>query len=404
MNVKGLTAALVGFCLAGSALSSDWPQYQGPDRDSTSKEQGILKVWPGDGPKILWRIPFFEGYSGLSVVGGRIYTQYGRDGDEFTVCLDAADGHEIWRVRTDRNRSDGQGGGPRSTPTVAEGIVYSVSARNVLHALRAEDGEVVWRIDLKARFGGDVPTWGVSGSPLIDGRMLVVEAGGKPGQSLISLDKTNGEVIWTSHTDKLAYSSPGIEDIRGVRQILFATASGVVGVEASGGRPLWSFPWATKYDVNAASPILVGADKIFYSSSYGKGAVLFRILRRAGKFSTEEIWRSRVMKNHFHSSILYGDHLYGFDNGTLKCIVAQSGEELWKARGYQKGAMMLADGHLIVLGERGKLGLVEATPEGFNEVASAQILKGKCWTNPALSDGRLYLRNQTEMLALNFKE
>ncbi len=399
-----IVALIACLCMAQPALSANWPQYQGPQRNGISQEKGILKSWPQGGPQALWRVPFHEGYSGLAVVGGRIYTMYGKGDDEYAACLDASDGSEIWKVRTDRNRPDQFGGGPRATPTVHQGLVYTTSARNVIHAIDAQTGAIRWVKDLKRQYGAGVPTWGASGSPLIEGNLVIVEAGGRSGKALLAFDKKTGREVWSSHTAKQAYSSPVAATIAGQRQILFATGDGLLGAAVEDGRVLWTTPWVTSYGVNAATPLLVGSDKVFYSSSYGKGAVLLRISRDGDSWQVGEVWRSRVMKNHFHSSILYGGHIYGFDDGILKCIEAASGQQKWRARGYQKGAMILADGHLIILGERGHLGLVEANPERFVQKGRVRMLKGKCWTNPTLASGVLYLRNQTEMVALKFAQ
>jgi hypothetical protein len=190
-------------------------------------------------------------------------------------------------------------------------------------------------------------------------------------------------------------------DIQGVRQVLFFTGSSLVSVTPVDGKVLWSVPWKTSYDINAAMPVLVAPDKVFISSGYDTGAAVYQIKKSGSTWSTEEVWKSSVMKNHYNSSILYEGHLYGFDDSTLKCINALTGEESWKQRGFAKGSLLLADGHLLVLSEEGLLALVEATPSAYKEKARAQILEGKTWTMPSLAGGKLYLRNQKEMVALD---
>lgn len=399
MNPKAMAVLLP---LLTTFALDDWPQHRGPQRTGISAETGILKSWPSEGPKVLWRIPFHEGYSGLSVVDGRIYTLYSDGSNEYLICLEAATGQELWKARVDGHRSDGQGGGPRSTPTVGDKLVYAVGAKNVLVAADRRTGAEAWRVDFKTQFGGRVPTWGTSGSPLIEGDKLIVEAGGSSGRALAMLDAGTGRAVWTSYSDEPSYSSPVVYDIGGVRQIVLATASGLVGAAVEDGEVLWTHTWKTRYDVNAATPIVLDGNKLFYSSGYGKGAVLLAIERYGGKFAPRVVWQSKVLENHFHSSIYKDGYLYGFDNAFLKCVDARTGEEKWSARGFQKGSMILADGHLIVLSERGVLALVEATPEAYREVAKHPMLEGRCWTSPVLADGKLYLRNTTEMLALDF--
>lgn len=385
----------------GAEPAGEWPWYRGPSWSGISRETGLLKTWPAAGPRVIWKAPLGEGYSGISVAGGRVYTMYARGDDEFVACLDAATGKQIWRVRTDANRFDDQGSGPRSTPTVDGDVVFALGARAVLHALKAETGETVWMKDLKVEFGAKVPRWGASTSPLVEGDLLLLDVGGRPGNSIVALDKRSGRVRWTSHTDKAGYSTPLAITVRGVRQILFFTGSSLISVSPEDGEVLWSVPWKTSWDVNAAMPVFVPPDKVFISSSYDVGAALFRVKNDDGEVAVEEIWKSRVMKNHFNSSIHYGGHLYGFDNGTLKCIDANTGEEKWGQRGFAKGSLLLADGHLIVLSEHGLLALAEATPDGYREKGRVQILEGRTWTMPSLARGKLFLRNREEMVALD---
>ncbi|MFQ5670261.1 MAG: PQQ-binding-like beta-propeller repeat protein [Acidobacteriota bacterium] len=385
----------------GDGRGQDWPQYRGPERTGVSEETGLLSDWPQEGPRVVWRAPLGEGYSGVSVVGGKVYTMYGRDGGEFVACLDAGDGHELWTRRLDANHPSQQGGGPRSTPTVRGGMVYALGAAGKLAALRADSGQVVWHHDLRQELNARIPYWGLSGSPLVEGKLLLVQAGGRDGRSLVAFDKAGGQVVWTSQEDRAGYSSPVAATIHGTRQIVFFTGEALVAVAPDDGHLLWRQPWETSYHVNAAMPVLIPPDRVFVSSSYDVGAAVFRIDGEGGQASVHEVWRSRVMKNHFNSSILHQGYLYGFDSATLKCISAASGQEKWAQRGFGKGSLLLADGRLIILGERGQLALAEATPEGFRQKARVQILKGKTWTMPALSRGRLYLRDQAELVALD---
>ena len=225
-----LTMALLATALPGVSRAADWPQYRGARQDGISTETGLLPTWPGGGPSEIWRFELGEGYSGVSVADGRVYTQFGDDGDEFAICLDAATGREIWRVRTDENRPDDQGGGPRSTPTVDGETVYVLTARGKLWALNAANGGRKWMIDLTRELGARAPRWGVSTSPLVEGDLLLLDGGGRKDRSLIALDKASGEFRWGSQSDKAGYSTPLAVDIGGVRQILFFTATELVSL------------------------------------------------------------------------------------------------------------------------------------------------------------------------------
>lgn len=411
-----VSALLCGAILTASA--TEWPQWRGPNRDGVSSEIGILKEWAASGPKVLWKHPLGEGFSGISVSQGRVYTMFSKGNDEFIICLNATDGQEIWRFRSDDNYHEGQGGnGPRATPTLDGDLLFTVSAYGKLYALNAGNGEKVWSHNLQQKFGSDMPRWGFSTSPLVQGDLLLVEAGGKGEKSIVAFEKKSGEVMWSSHKDKLGYSSPIAITVQGVRQIICFTGTKLVSVSPTDGTIYWQYPWKTGYDVNAATPVFIPPDKVFISSGYDKGAAVLQmrvfishdddraaveqIKENQGNVRIKEIWKNRKMKNQFSSSVLHENYLYGFDNSILKCIEADTGEEQWKTRGFGKGAVILADGHLIILSDRGKLGLAEATPAGYIEKTSAKVLSGLCWTAPTLANGRLYLRNEEEIVCLD---
>ncbi len=381
--------------------NAEWPQWRGPNRDGISKETGLLKSWPASGPKILWRAASGEGYSGISIANGRAYTMYGQGSDELLVCLDANTGKEIWRFRMDSQFYNDQGNGPRSTPTVDGNLVFVQGAKSTLYAVRADNGQKVWGIDLKKEYGAKIPTWGVSTSPLVEGDLVLVDVGGKSGYSICAFNKTTGKLVWNSQTDDPGYSAAIAITANGLRQAVFFTGSAAVSVSPKDGKMFWRYPWQTSYEVNAATPIFIPQDKVFISSGYGVGAAVLRIQGTNGSLNVEPVWKSRVMKNHWASSILHQGYIYGFDDAILTCINANTGEQKWQQRGFQKGSLIYADGHLIILGERGNLALAEATPAGYKEKAAAEVLRGRCWTMPTLAGGKLYIRNQSEMLCLD---
>ena len=383
--------------------STGWPQWLGPDRNGISPETGLF----GDEPSFeeSWRVQGGKGFSGLSIVGDRIYTMYIHSGDEYAVCLDARNGEVLWRTRTDGMLMERQGGdGPRATPTVDDGMVYVSSAYGKLYALDSQTGSPKWSRDLVSEFGSKKPRWGFCPSPLVAGDLVLIEAGGTGGHSLIAFDKISGDIAWKTGSDKLGYSSPITTTIGQTHQAVFFTGSGLISVVPQHGQVLWKHPWTTSHNVNAATPVFIPPNRFFISSGYGTGASVVEVSSTDGRYEVAEIWRNKEMENHFATSIYYQGHLYGFDNSILKCLDAETGAEKWKTRGYGKGTLIIADGHLVLLGERGNLGIAEATPAGFVEKANTQILHSKCWTAPSLADGRIYLRDDKEIVRIDVVE
>jgi outer membrane protein assembly factor BamB len=386
---------------AGPAAALDWPQFRGVNRDGVSAETGLLRSWPAEGPRVVWRRPIGEGYSGVSVAGDRVYTMDSDGAAEYVVALEAGGGREVWRVPAGPKLIDDMGNGPRTTPTLDGGMVYAMGSHGRLVALKAADGSKVWEVDLPQAFGGKRPTWGYSGSPLIDGDLLILEAGGKD-RGVVAFEKATGKVRWGALDGDAAYSSPVVMTIGGVKQYVVPRRAGPQTVSFTpDGAVLWTHP--APFSV-IASALFIPPDKVYVSGGDDAGAVLVRIRTEGGKATVEELWKTRIMKNHFNNAVLVGDHLYGFDNATFKCLSVATGEPAWAQRGLGKGSLLVADGNLlIVLSDKGELLLVEAAPAEYRELARFQVMEGKAWTAPTLANGRLYLRDQDEIVALEMK-
>jgi outer membrane protein assembly factor BamB len=391
-----LTIALCAMLTSGVALAEDWPQLRGVNQDGISGETDLLDTWPSSGPKEVWRVKLGEGYSAIAVVGDSLFTLFAEDRDEFAASFDAATGKERWRVRMDSTWKDGQGNGPRSTPTVDGDVVYVVSGGGKFYALSARDGKEVWHRDLRKEYSASIPRWGFSASPVIDGNRVLLEVGGA-GNLIMAFDKKTGKEVWGTGDDKPGYSTPVIVDIEGDRQALFFTGKAIYAVSPDDGIVHWKMPWNTSWDVNAAMPVVVAPGEVFFASGYDTGGALLKITKSGAK----EVWASRDMKNQFSTSIYHDGHLYGFNNKILVCMDAKTGTIKWRERGYDHGSLILADGHLVIMGEHGQLGLAEATPDGYREKGKFNLFRGKTWTMPVLSGGKLYLRDEKEMVALD---
>jgi outer membrane protein assembly factor BamB len=383
---------------------SDWPRWRGPHRDGVSRETGLLDAWPEGGPPALWRIPLGAGFSAVSVADGKAYTMYGTDTDERVVCVDAATGRILWEIRSGPLLNNEYGDGPRATPTIEEGRVYTHGATGSLCCLEADTGKTIWRFDTLERFGAENLDFGLSASPVILGKTLVVVVGGQEGKSLVAVDKTNGKVLWTSLSDKGGYSTPLPIQVNGAPQLVVLTGQAIVGVAPADGRELWRHPWITTLDANVATPILHDRH-LFVASGYGTGCALFELSAAGGAAKADKRWANKNMKNYFSTCVLLDGHLYGFNNTLLTCMEFSTGEVRWRQRGFNRGSVLAADGKLIVLGERGTLALADASPEQYKEISRVEgILEAKTWTVPTLAGGRLFLRNEKELLCLRLAD
>jgi outer membrane protein assembly factor BamB len=382
----------------------DWPQWRGPNRDGLSTETGLRTDWPKEGPKVLWEAPLGGGYGCPAVVGKRVVTLTQERDDEAVVCRDTETGRELWQLRYPCKYLNDFGPGPRATPTVDGDFVYTVGATGILHCLKLETGDKVWRHNLLEEFHAPNLRWGVSFSPLVEGDLLLTMPGGPGGDSLAAFHKKTGELVWKTGSDPAGYGSPVACTAAGVRQVLFFTGTGLVSVAPDSGKVYWSFPWETSFGCNVATPIVRG-DYVFLSSGYGKGCALLKVeAKDGGALGARAVYETNQMCNHFASSVLYMDHLYGFNESTLTCMEFRTGQVVWTERGFKKGSLLIADGHLIILGENGRLALAEATPAGYREKAAFRPFRTKCWTVPVLAQGRLYIRDEERLLCLDVKK
>jgi outer membrane protein assembly factor BamB len=410
MTIKlAFFALLSGAQLLTASFAADWPQYRGPNHDGSSPET-ILKTWPKEGPRIIWKAPLGPSFGSFAVGGGRAFCfiQRAVNGQdrEVAVAFDANSGKEIWSVPLGAPTYDKQGGdGPRSTPTVDGNRVYFTGAHLELTCLDAASGKLVWQHDLVKEFKGRVIQWENAVSPILDGDLIYMIAGG-PGQSLLAFNKTSGEVVWKGLDDLPTHASPVPATIHGVRQVIFFAQSGLVSVTAATGKLLWRFPFPYRTST-AASPV-VWQDIVYCSAGYGVGGGACRISKTAAGFEAHEIWRNKDVASHWSTPVCKDGYLYAligfkqFDTAPLKCIEIATGKEMWSHPGFGSGgATILVDGHVLVQGDRGPLVLVGANPDAYKEVARAQIIGGKCWTMPVVSNGRIYERNTKEGVCLD---
>jgi outer membrane protein assembly factor BamB len=390
--------------------AEDWPRWLGPRQDGISRESGLLKQWPAEGPTRLWSAPLSGGFSTVVVFDGKVCTQTREKNQEVVVCLDAATGKDVWRYKYDADydaHPSFSGGpvpesrtGPRATPAVDGERMYTVGATGIVHCLNSKTGEKIWQQDLIKIGGGKVPMHGFSNSPLVAGDHVYINPGG-PGKSIAALNKKDGSVAWQALDDPIGHSSAVSAQIGGVPQVIFFTGTGAVGVAPKDGTVLWRYPWKTTYDLNISTPIHSNGN-VFISSNYGSGAAVFRV---SDKNEPETVWKAMSMQSHFSTPVLYEGHLYGFSENRLRCVDFATGKMMWDQLSFGRGSLTVADGHLILLGDHGQLALAKPTPEKYSEISRFQVFDKAVltWTAPVVSGGRLFVRHENELVALDLK-
>ena len=378
-----------------TARAADWPHYRGPNYDGISSETGWATTWPKDGPKVLWKHEIGIGFASMSVNNGKVYATGNIDNNDIVYCFDAATGKEIWKKSYPcplYNKS--HEGGPCATPTIDGDAVYTFSKDGDAIRFNAATGEIIWHRNLCKEMGLKPPTWFFSSSPFIAGDLVIYNAGNYG----TALKKADGSTSWQSGAGPGGYSTAVPYDIAGQKGVAMAVYQELVGLNLATGKVLWKFPFKTAYYINAVDAIIAG-DTIFISSGYKKGCALLKI--NGGNVSV--VWQNKNMSNQINCSVFWQGYIYGFDGqvgggGILTCLDLATGEKKWTQDGMGTGSLMIANGKLIILGEKGTLIIAEASPEGFSELASAKILTGKCWTTPVLANGRIYARNAAGQL------
>ena len=383
-------AAVVAAFQSPKGQAADWPRWRGPNLNGISDEKDWSSQWPKEGPPIAWKASVGTGFASVTVGGGRLFTA-GNDEDKDTVyCLDAVTGLELWKHSYNSDLGDKFfEGGPTATPTIDGDSVYALSRWGDLFCFDAAMGKVRWSKNVQKETGIRIPSWGFASSPLVHGDLLLLNI----GEAGMAVEKKSGALAWKSENRDAGYST-AVPFQRGQESFaIFGTGKSYVAINVRTGRELWRIPWLTSFGVNAADPILEG-DFIFLSSGYDKGAAVFKL---DGAEPTV-IWQNKEMRNQFNSSVLLNGFLWGIDGdagsaATLKCLEFRTGQMKWSEAGIGAGALMAADGKLIVLSESGALIVAAATSERFQPISRAQVLGGKCWTVPVLANGRIYCRN-----------
>lgn len=386
-----LLAMVLGCGSSVTVVAEEWPNWMGPRLDGISTETGWSADWPEDGLPQVWQREIGIGFSSVSIVNHRLYTMGHADGQETIWCLDSRTGEVLWTHSYEAELNDNlYEGGPGSTPTIHGDTVYTLGVDGQLLALNAGSGQVIWQKNLQEELDVGLHEWGFNSSPFVLDNQLIVQGG-----RLVSFDKKSGRKIWQSEKHQAGYGS--IRSFEHGDQTLLASldCDGLRISRANDGSQVAFHEWKSPFDTNSTTPIIQD-DMIFVSTGYNVGCGLFQF---TGDELTE-VYTNKEMRNHFNNSVLKDGLLYGMDGNsnlgrvvTLTCMDFASGEVRWKQKGLGCGSVLVANNKLLILSERGDLVLASANGAGYDELARARILTGRCWTVPVLLDGCVFARN-----------
>ena len=378
---------VVAAFLASYLPAADWPQWRGPNRNGISLEM-VSAAWPVEGPGVLWRASVGTGFSSISISRGRVYTMGNTNNEDTVWCFDAKTGEHVWHYSYAAPLGpQWYEGGPGSTPTVEGNRAVTISKWGDVFCFDAAKGTVLWQRDLR-RDGVKTNRWGFAGSPLIWGDLVILNA----GSAGIALDRDTGRIVWSNGTNAAGYASPTRFETGGTEAVLIFAAKHLVALEAQNGRELWRQFWETGWDTNNTDP-LIWHERIFISS-FTRGCGLLSV--QNGK--PEVLYTNKLMHMHLSPGVVLGDYLYAFNGEAkqetdLRCLYLPTGEVKWMSKDPAFGSLILAQGKLILLSDKGELLLAEASPAEFKPLVRAKVLSGVCWTAPALANGQLYVRN-----------
>jgi outer membrane protein assembly factor BamB len=426
---------LVG-AAAALARADDWPQWLGPKRDGVWRETGIIEEFPPGGPPTRWRAQIGGGYAGPAVANGRVYLvdrvvargssnpadpfqRASIPGSERISCFNERDGKLLWRQEYETAYTISYPAGPRATPLVSDGRVYTLGAEGRLHCLDTADGRVIWARDFVKDLGAKTPEWGFAGHPLLDGRQLICLVGAPDGV-VMAFDKDNGRELWRALSAKEpGYCPPTMIEVEGRRQLVVWHPEAINGVDPQTGKVLWSFPWSIRYGLTIPTPRLVG-DRLFLTAFYN-GSLLLRL--KSADAGVEVLWRGRKPSEkdteHLHSimptPVISGDHIYGVCSyGQLRCLKLESGERLWETFAATTGketrwgnAFLIPQGdRYFLFNELGDLIIARLTPQGYQEISRTHLLaptgtaagRHVVWSHPAFANRSIYVRNDEELV------
>lgn len=383
----------------------DWPGYRGPSRDGIIRGVKLRTDWSTRPPQKIWKHPVGRAWSSFAVVGDFAFTQEQRDDSEAVVAYRFTDGEQVW-AHLDTARfaaSDAMGGtGPRATPQFDNGKLYALGATGILNCLDAKTGQRIWSTDILKDAGTpDKPFpnlgWGMAGSPLIVDQLVIVNPGGKGGNSVAAYDKESGKKVWSGGDRPATYASPSVATLRGERVVLTPVGTGLTAHSLKTGRELWFFPWSNDPKVCGALPVVLNEESLLFGIGYGEGTVRLNVTRSDEAWSVSQTWHSNRFRPKFNDFVVRDGHAYGLDDGTLTCLDIETGKIQWKSGRYGYGQLLLVDDVLLIVSEKGDVVQVPAVSTKPDVLASFTALEEWItWNQPVLVRGKLLVRNAHE--------
>lgn len=397
------TAAVPSPDALGQAAPDAWPQFLGPDRNGTLSGPRLARDWTAEPPRLVWRQAIGEGWSSFAVARGLAVTQEQRGDDEMVVAYDLATGRPVWSHADPVRFEVVPGGiGPRATPAIAAGRVFTMGATGILNALDLATGQRLWTRQVVEENAVTLPEWGKSSSPLVIGERVIVSVGGGNGRSLIAYAAADGRELWAAGDGGSGYSSPQLSTLLGRSQVVIFNRANVAGHDPHSGVVLWEHPWPGQA-ATVAQPLVLDADRLLVSAGYGIGSKLFAFKAGgeagsgSGEIAVEMVWESPRLKSKFANMVTHDGFVYGLDDGVLVCLDPASGERRWKGGRYGHGQLLLVGELLLVSGEDGEVILIDPTPAEHRELGRFTALDGAGWNPPVLVGAQLLLRNDREV-------